>query len=250
MKIYIIEDDLIIAQNLKENLEELSYDVVGVASDFEEVKQSIFKVKPDLCLVDIYLKESTKNGIDIVKHLQDHIDIPFVYLTSFDDHEYRNKAKSTRPAAYLLKPASKQQLDVTIDMALSTHYRKVMHVGESADNCPFLQGDDLLFIKNKDRYEKFIQSEIIYLKASGTYTEIISNHKKILVSLNLKRILSQLNQRSFLRCHRSYAVNRNFIEAFDDSTLFLKINDKIVEVPISRGKKEEFQSLMPRMKGK
>lgn len=246
MKIYIIEDDLIIAQNLKENLQELGYEIVGMAASYRQVRETMIAAEPDLCLVDIYLKGSAKNGIEIVREMQVDLPIPYIYLTSFSDHEYLDKAKGTNPAAYLLKPVDPRQIDVTIDLAMSTFYQNSFATSHAA--CPLLKGPDHIFVKTRGRYEKVVYTDILYLQSSGTYTEIVTSAKKVIISQTLKKILPQLASKSFVRCHRSYAVNSEKIAAYDESFVYLVASTQTYKVPVSRSYRDIIISLLPRIK--
>jgi CheY-like chemotaxis protein len=124
LRILIIEDDLIIAENLKENLMDMGYRYIDVVSDSKEAISLYRQNKPDLCLVDIQLTRSPLDGIETMEKLEAGKEIPVIYLTSFIDDVTRERAKKTNPSAYLVKPANKIQIDVAIDIAVSTFFRK------------------------------------------------------------------------------------------------------------------------------
>jgi len=252
LNILIIEDDLLLAEGLVENLLDLGYSEVKVASRYREVLVILENFKPDIFIVDIYLKGSAKNGIEIVTEIKEQIDAPIIYLTSFDDNEYRDKAKKTSPSAYLIKPASKPQIDVAIDFALSNFTKS-----ETADNVQITDLEDSInlhkgvgyfFVKTSDRYEKIMENELLYLKASGTYTVLYTIEKSFTVATNIKRLLPQLNQSIILRCHRSYAVNKNKIKAFDDGNIYLKGKEEIHNIPVSRRYRSEINNKLVRIK--
>lgn len=245
IKVLIIEDDLIIAENLKENLLEMGYSVVGIATRFEEAITLYNDVSPDICLVDIYLKGSAKNGIEIMEYLNAGDSIPIIYLTSFSDSEYRDKAKSTNPAAYLIKPASKKQIDVAIDFALSNFHKAT---NNKDHQCPFFTGNGYFFVKGSDRYEKIYEKDIAYLQASGTYCVISTTTKEYTISANLKSFLQQINSKELIRCHRSYAVNISRIHAFDDMSLFVLKDQEIHDIPMSNKYKNDVFAILPRIK--
>jgi DNA-binding LytR/AlgR family response regulator len=249
-KILIIEDDLIIAENLKENLIELQFDVIGIASRFQDAVDLFESEKPDLCLVDIYLKGSAKNGIETMEYLNAGFKIPIIYLTSFDDTEFREKAKSTNPSAYLIKPASKKQIDVAIDFALSNFHKKEIETSsfKNSEKCPFYTGSGYFFIKVNDKYEKIYAKDIAFLTASGPYCKISTFKKEYTISANMKSFLEQLNSHKVIRCHRSYAVNIDHIKAFDDISLFVLKGQEVHDIPMSNKYKQIVYSILPRIK--
>ncbi len=246
----IIEDDLIIGENLKENLEELGYIPVGVATNYRESIKLFAEEQPDLCMVDIYLKGSAKNGIDTIYELKEQRELPIIYLTSFDDLEIREKAKKTNPSAYLIKPASKQQIDVAIDFAL-TNFNKAQLPDSIDDNhhhCPYLAGKGYFFLKVKEKYIKILTKDIVYLRASGSYCDIFTSVQSYTVSSSLKGLLINLNHESLFRCHRSYAININFIQSFDESNLYLSRGLELVHVQISSNHRRELLDYLPKLK--
>lgn len=252
-KVMIIEDDLIIAENLKENLLELNFQVVGVASNFIESKELFENNTPDICIVDIYLKDSCKNGIEIMSDLQKDKSFPFIYLTSFDDMEYRDRAKTTHPAAYLMKPASKSQIDVAIDFAMTNFRKNKIPNVHSSDHssCPFVTKENHFFVWVNSRYEKIALNEISYISAAGSYTKIHVGGKYYFVSTGIKNLLEQIATSKIIRSHRSYAVNISKVKAFNDNSLFIISDDDMVdEVPMSNQYKNDIVSLLPKIKTK
>jgi len=252
LKILLIEDDLILAEGLVENLYELGYRNVKVASGYQQVEDVLQSFVPDIFIVDIYLKGSPKNGIEIMEHLDASKYGPIIYLTSFDDHLYRDKAKKTNPSAYLIKPASKQQVDVAIDFAISNFSESKIAdnsgIDELTDAINLRVGQGYFFVKTGDRYEKVAESDVLYLQASGTYTLIYTNQKTYTVATNIKRLLPQVNQNIFVRCHRSYAINKNKIVAFNETDLFIQGEKEMSSIPVSRSFKSELTSSLVRIK--
>lgn len=249
IKVLIIEDDFIIAENLKENLIELGYEVTGIAKDSKSAFTMYREQRPDICISDIYLKGSPKNGIEIMQQLNASAEIPIIYLTSFSDNEFREKAKLTSPSAFLMKPASRTQIDVAIDFAL-TNFRKKQwdNTSSEIESYPTFIRKDYFFIRVKDRYEKVITADISFIMAAGSYTKIYTSHKIFTISVGMKSFLEQLNVNGIARCHRSYAVNLNKIKAFDDMGLFVMHGKEIHQVPVSNQYKTSIQNLLPRIK--
>ena len=251
MNVLIIEDDLIIAQNLKESLEEVGYVVTAIVQNYSQAAQQLSTNRPDVCLVDIYLKGSEKNGIEIVEEFRSSVDIPYVYLTSFGDNEYRHKIKATNPAGYLLKPASTQQVDVAIDFAVTNFLKSkagAISKSQVGKTCPLYSENDMLFVRTNGRYSKVMQSEIIYIQAAGAYCYLICHSTKTVITTNLKNLLEQLTDSKIFKCHRSYAVNQRYIHSFDDSCLYLEQGKEITEIPISRRLRESVMIRLPKLK--
>ena len=120
IKILIVEDESIIALNLKETLIDLGYEPCGIAPDKYKAMKILEKgVVPDLILMDIYLKGPT-TGIELTKELK-HI-LPFtpvVFLTANSEVSTIKKASETLAYGYILKPYKKSNLHAAIEIALS-----------------------------------------------------------------------------------------------------------------------------------
>lgn len=115
-KILIVEDELIVALDIKSTLESLGFQVTHIATNYQEALQNASQNKPDVLLSDINLKES-KNGIQIAKDIQRFGYIPVVYLTAFCDEETINEAVKTNPIGYITKPFKREDLKSNILLA-------------------------------------------------------------------------------------------------------------------------------------
>jgi PAS domain S-box-containing protein len=119
-QIVIVEDERIVAEDIKRTLQNLGYDVPAVASTSEEAINKVSETRPDLVLMDIMLKGAT-NGIDTARHIHAQLGIPVVYLTAYSDKKILEKAMATDPYGYIVKPFSDRELLTTIESALSKH---------------------------------------------------------------------------------------------------------------------------------
>lgn len=245
LSILIIEDELIIAENLKENLMEMGYQHFDIAADSISAINLFHEKRHDLCLVDIHLDHSELDGVETVKKINKIEKVPIIYLTGASESEILEKAKKTNPAAYLVKPASKNQIDVTIDMAMSNFY-KTRDIGVS-NSCPLFSAKGFIFLKINKKYEKIYFKDIRYLKADSAYTEIFLDMKSMKVAINLNRVLEIVNTREFIRCHRSYAVNIHQIQSFDQDNLYVTFSKIIESIPIGMNFKDEVFNYLPKI---
>ncbi|MCU7490340.1 MAG: PAS domain S-box protein [Ignavibacteria bacterium] len=116
-KIFIVEDESIVALDLKYSLESLGYQVCGIESTAEDGVKKILEAKPQLVLMDIGL-EGVTDGITAAAEIKSKLDIPLIYLTANSDEATLNRAKITEPFGYVLKPFDERDLQTTIEMAL------------------------------------------------------------------------------------------------------------------------------------
>lgn len=119
-KILIVEDEVLIAEDLKDSLEELGYDVCSVCYNSEKAVKELYRCQPDLALLDITIRGS-QNGIDLGNIINKNHEIPFIYLTSHSDKATLDRAKVTRPYGYIVKPFKDSDLSSSIQIALFNH---------------------------------------------------------------------------------------------------------------------------------
>ena len=117
IRVLIIEDDPIIAEDIKEMLTNVNYSVVGIGYDKEDSFELIEKTKPDLILLDINLSGNYE-GFEIADYINKSRKIPFIYLTSYSGKEILERAKSTMPMGYIVKPFNERELYSTIEISL------------------------------------------------------------------------------------------------------------------------------------
>ncbi len=117
-KIVIVEDESMVAMQIKHNLEELGYTVPGLAATGAAALQVVSETRPDLVLMDIRLK-GDMDGIETARQIRARFKIPVVYLTAFSDETTVKRASSTQPLGFILKPFTKNHLRISLELALS-----------------------------------------------------------------------------------------------------------------------------------
>lgn len=119
-RIFIVEDEALIAEDIRYNLEQLDYKVVGHAMNGDRALDKIAKTEADLFLLDINIK-GTLSGIDLAKVIRDKYKKPYIFLTSFSDAKTLEEAMGTIPYGYIVKPFNENDLKVNIKLALSKY---------------------------------------------------------------------------------------------------------------------------------
>ena len=127
-KILIVEDEGLTAMELQRKLKMAGYDVPTFAFSGKEAIKKAEEIKPDLVLMDIFLKGQI-DGIDAAGEIKKKLDVPIIYLTAHGDQKTKERAKSTEPFAYLLKPFDVDILRQNIDQAL--YEQKVGRLGNN-----------------------------------------------------------------------------------------------------------------------
>src|SRR6266536_2039149 len=112
----IIEDEILIAEELRERLSRLGFYVIAAVDSADEGIAIATRERPDLVLMDIRLK-GEKDGVQAAKEIRQHVDVPIVYLTAHSDELTVNRAKATEHDGFILKPFQRRELQSTIEAA-------------------------------------------------------------------------------------------------------------------------------------
>lgn len=117
INVLIIEDEPLIARDLKRICLKLGYQVIGIAYDSSQALDMLHSRSYDLVLTDISIK-GLQDGIEIGKIIRDKYNKPFIYVTSFADNVTLNRAKETTPNGYVVKPFDEKDIYSSIEIAL------------------------------------------------------------------------------------------------------------------------------------
>lgn len=118
IKVLIVEDEAIVAKDIKKRLLKRDYEVVGIVSTARAAIKKAEEKKPNVVLMDIYLK-GEMTGIQAAKEIWKKYKIPVVYLTAYGDDKTVEEAMKTGPVGYLLKPIDDKELDFSIQQAIA-----------------------------------------------------------------------------------------------------------------------------------
>lgn len=135
LNILIIEDEAVIAADLRSFLRSEGCNIVGVAYNASKALDLLASTQPNFVILDIYLGTGP-SGIDIAEVIHDKYKIPYIFLTSFSDEDTLNAAQEYGPYGYIVKPYQERTLLTTISVAWS-NYKK--SVGQSSWNMENLQ---------------------------------------------------------------------------------------------------------------
>jgi len=233
LKILLVEDDIDLAYNLKELLENLNFTVVGIFDKSDLVLDYLKINKVDLLLADIMIK-GDKDGIELARQVRLLYQMPIVFITAYSENEVLKRALEIEPDGYLLKPFNKENLKTTIALAFSSYNNRA--------GKPSSKILDNKTIQIRDKGFKLLISvdDIVVAKADGLYTKIFTKTKSYVVRDILKDIESKLPEEQFLRVHKSYVVNKKYIKSFNGK--FVIVDDQFI--PIRRGYFKVLKELM------
>jgi len=243
LKILIVEDEMIIAAKISLHLTQLGYEVSGIIPRGEEVILHCQQSPPDLLLLDINLKGSI-DGIETATQLQAaNIDIPIIYLTANADETTFDRAKHTRPHAFISKPYKKLDLQRAIELAIG----RMANSAQSAppiiekttsapkEDTPYIL-TDRIFVRHKNRMVKLFLEDILYIEAERSYCRIQTKDTEYLLSMPLRVFAEKLDGGQFFRIHRSYIVSLPQIDEVGETHII--VSKKLI--PIGKSYKEAF----------
>ncbi|HUJ89623.1 MAG TPA: HD domain-containing phosphohydrolase [Syntrophorhabdales bacterium] len=124
-RILIVEDEGLIALELRDRLTEMGYEIVGPVPTGQEAIDHAREFLPDVVLMDIILA-GQMDGIEASEVIKNSLDIPVIFLTAHADERTLQRAKATQPFGYILKPFNERELQVSIEMALYKYQKEKM----------------------------------------------------------------------------------------------------------------------------
>lgn len=146
-KILIVEDESIVALDMKKTLQKFNYDVSNCVTNYDDAISSVKFDRPDIILMDINLGNS-KDGIEVVEEIQTFENIPVIYITAFSDERTINRAIKTNPVSYLLKPFKREELKSNIMLGL---YKNTNTIEENINKKYYDLGNSYYFDNKKDK---------------------------------------------------------------------------------------------------
>lgn len=126
LRILIVEDEPVIAENISMYLDNADFEVSGIAYDSIEAKEQLVTNTPDAAILDVNL-ESGEDGIDIAGYINEKFQLPFLFLTSYSDKETLKRAKKVKPSGYIVKPFNEKTLLASLEIAISNFTSESNH---------------------------------------------------------------------------------------------------------------------------
>lgn len=174
--ILIVEDDCIIANDTKQMLMSLGYNVIGIESTGKGAIKKVEEIIPDLILMDIKLKGEL-DGVQSAEQIVKQLDVPVIYLTALSNEKTLERAKITEPFGYLFKPFVQRELFSTIEIALC-RYRLEEKLRKSEEKYRKLFEDSMDVIYSTD-----LDGKIVDINQSGL--ELFGFKKDEITKLNV-----------------------------------------------------------------
>ena len=122
-KILVVEDERILASNIRKSLQKLGYSVSEINKSGEDAIKKVAETHPHLVLIDICLAGEV-DGVQVADIIQNHFHVPVVYLTKGSEYKTLHKNQLSEPFSYIVKPFLESDLHIAIETALHKHQNK------------------------------------------------------------------------------------------------------------------------------
>ncbi len=186
------------------------------------------KTDIDIIFCDIDMPQMS--GLELRKKLN-NIDV-CIFITSYPD--FAVDSFEVQALDFIVKPIKNDRFAKTMERV--QHYLSIKHKAELLD---ISLGGDVVYIKEGHQKIKINLHQILYLEALKDYTSIVTKERKFCVLNSLGNLLKDEAFKSFVRIHRSYAVQKNFIEKLNNHEVF--VNN--IAIPVGRSYKYELNKL-------
>jgi DNA-binding LytR/AlgR family response regulator len=215
----IIDDEPLAREGLNNYVREIEFlNLVGTCENSIELTKVMDQHQVDLIFLDIQMPKM--NGMDFLKITKDP---PIVIITSAYP-SYALESFQLNVLDYLLKPITFERFFQAVKKA--REYFQLV----SGHALPNAGAKGYFFVKCENKYEKIFFNDILYIEGMQNYVRIFTEKGKYLTLLNLKGIETNLDQRSFLRVHKSYIVNITKIDSIEKHEISIQSS----RIPISR----------------
>ncbi len=238
LNILIVEDEILIAEDIKQTLEGVGYQNVFRSQNYDQALKLLHLNNIDLVMLDINLN-GKQTGIDLAEFINKNKKIPFIFLTSYSDKETIEAVKHTKPSGFLLKPYQENLLLASIEIALFSYYSSKnlidtsnFDIQQDTVDLEFIVNGKLV-VKDKKNFIKIPLDEIFWFESDKNYIDIKTADRKYTIRSSLKNLMLNLPP-SFIKCHRQYVINKKYVTGFNSN--FISIGD--FKIPLSRNEQE------------
>jgi len=204
-------------------------DILGVFESAEDALSIIEKERIDVLFLDIDMPGL--NGIEFRKRA---LEIPVcIFITAHPEHAVESFEIETLD--FIVKPLKLDRFAQTV-----SRIEEFMEIKLKASLFEASIGGDTIYIKEGHEQTKVKLHEILYLEALKDYTLIITDKKRHCVLSSIGNLLKENHFHSFIRIHRSFAVQKQFIQKINSSEILLNNN---ISIPVGRSYKDNLNLL-------
>jgi DNA-binding LytR/AlgR family response regulator len=228
MTCIIVDDEPLARDEMQSLIQEVSQlEIIGKFSNARAALDFLKTKDVDIIFLDIEMPVVT--GLEFAEHIPKQSLI--IFTTAYS--QYALKSYELDAIDYLLKPIEKTRVEKAINKAIL--YKNLLSE-DVAKNTVESNTEDFLFIKADRRYYKINFRDIRYIEGLKDYVVIYTQQQKLLTAMNLKTIHQKIPQTTFLRASKSYLVNKDHVDSFDNHSIYIGES----EIPLGEVYKKEF----------
>lgn len=237
INVVLVEDEPLFRADISQMLETHFKDVISIVGIGYNVASGIKEItthRPDLVLLDINLGDGS--GFDLLEKIENQ-DFALIFITGYDKHAIQ--AIKIGALDYIMKPIQEEEFISGIQKAVTS-----ISIRDTLPDSRVIASQfysekyiEKIVVSTSDAMHVLQQEDIYYCAADGNYTKFFTISGTIMVARTLKFYDAVFDQSHFIRCHRSYVVNRNHVQRYDKSGFLILTND--IQIPISSRKKNE-----------
>lgn len=206
------------------------FNLVGIYESATEALQKIENLEVDVVFLDIDMPDL--NGLEFRKQTM-HIPV-CIYITSHPEHAVESFELDTLD--FIVKPLKFDRFNQTI-----VRIEEYLEIKHKAQLFELSIGGDTIYIKEGHEQTKIKLHDVLYLEALKDYTLIVTDKKRHCVLSNIGNLLKESHFQSFIRIHRSFAVQKQYIKKINSHDLELN-NDYII--PLGRSYKDNLNLVL------
>ncbi|CAM3108312.1 DNA-binding response regulator [Chryseobacterium flavum] len=228
MNCIIVDDEPLAREEMRSLINETSkIEILGEFSNALSALEFLKDNEVDLIFLDIEMPVVT--GVEFAEMLPKRSLI--IFTTAYA--QYALKSYELEAVDYLLKPIDPGRLEKAIDKAVL--YAELLSK-DTVKNTIESNSTDFLFIKAERRFYKINFSEIKFIEGLKDYVVIHIRQQKLITAMNLKTIHQKVSGDRFIRVSKSYVVNLDYIDSFDNHTIYIESS----EIPIGEVYRADF----------
>lgn len=216
MKCIIVDDEPIARKGIKKLVDQISQlELLDSFNSAETASEFIQMTTVDLIFLDIQMPGIS--GIEFARSIPKHTLI--IFTTAYS--EYALDSYEVDALDYLVKPIDPAKFRKAVDKAITYHSLLLEEDKKSVENIE----EEYIFVKSDRRFFKVNLKDILFIEGLKDYVIIQMEGQRIITRMNVKNMHSLLPKSTFLRLSRSYIVNKNHIDSFDNNDVFIKSHE-------------------------
>ncbi|MDR9399342.1 LytTR family DNA-binding domain-containing protein [Salibacter sp.] len=224
-------------QDLESYFEGDEINLTSVESSGQEALRAFEESVPDVVLIDTK-ENGGSSGYDVANELSQHSDVPILFLR--DPKELNNGSEKNKTGFhknYVQYPLTKKKLKDSIEKAV-LDFRKKMKNGNAINEAPLHRNveNHSFFVKIGNKLKRVETNKIEFIEVEEKYCSIFTENRQIHVKIALKDFIKKLPESTFIRVHRNYVINTEYVNTVQLSENIVIVNDR--NIPFSRTYKE------------